>query len=328
VCDSRIGRRSGAGFNDFRFNSFLSPQMVAMAAGYVVDYAGYAIRPRRGYNPSTMPAPLDKKFTFSDLRAARQSGRKVPVLTCYDYTTAKLMQQAGVPALLVGDSAANVILGHSTTLPVSLRFMMEITAAVRLGAPQALVIADMPFGSYAGSLGQATRNVCRMVKHTGCDSVKIEVAAGHLELVRSVADTGVAVMAHLGLKPQSVAQLGGYKVQGRTAEECAQIVELAEMMEAAGASAILLEAVPPEVGQAVARAVKVPVIGCGAGPACHGFVFVTHDAVGLSEHTPRFVPRLGDLATPALEAYRQYVRLVAEGRYPGPEHGYEMKSEC
>lgn len=274
-----------------------------------------------------MAAPLTKKFTFSDLRKARKEGRKVPFLTCYDFTTARLMQQAGVPALLVGDSAANVILGHSTTLPVSLRFMMDIAAAVRRGAPNALLIADMPFGSCAGPLGTATRNVCRMVQRTGCDGVKLEVAAGHRDLVRSIADNGVAVMAHLGLRPQTVLQMGGYKVQGRTLDEAQYIVDVAKQMESAGAAAILLEAVPPEVGQAVVRAVEVPVIGCGAGPACHGFVFVTHDAVGLTDHAPRFAPRLGDLATPMLEAFRNYVRQVAEGRYPGPEHDYEMKSE-
>jgi len=166
-----------------------------------------------------------------------------------------------------------------------------------------------------------------MVARTGCDAVKLEVTSGHCDLIRHVADSGVAVIAHLGLRPQSVSLLGGYKVQGRTNPEASRIVEQAKQMEQAGAAAILIEAVPPEVGQAVVRAVEIPVIGCGAGPACHGFVFVTHDSVGLSEHTPRFVPQLGDLATPAIEAYRTYVRLVGEGKYPGPEHDYEMKSE-
>jgi 3-methyl-2-oxobutanoate hydroxymethyltransferase len=267
---------------------------------------------------------MSKKTTLADLRAARADGRKVAMLTCYDYTTAKLMQQAGVPALLVGDSAANVILGHTSTLPISLGFMVEIAAAVRRGAPQALVVADMPFGSFAGSLGRAVRNVCRMAKQTGCDAVKLEVAASHAPVVRAATDAGVAVVTHLGLRPQSVAVVGGYKVQGRTAESAAQIIDLAGRMEQSGAAAILLEAVPAEVGEAVVRAVGIPVIGCGAGPACHAFVFVTHDAVGLSEHVPRFVPRVGELAGPSLECYRKYLRLVADGRYPGPEHGYEM----
>src|SRR5690348_10300978 len=173
-----------------------------------------------------MPAPLTRKYTLSDLRTARQSGTKVPMLTCYDYTTARLMQEAGVPMLLVGDSAANVILGHATTLPVPLSFMIEISAAVRRGAPLCFVIADMPFGSYVGEGRVGLRSVTRMVKLSGCDCVKLEVAAGHAELVRQLTDAGVAVMAHLGLRPQSVNVLGGYKFQGRTAEEVRAIVAL------------------------------------------------------------------------------------------------------
>lgn len=273
-----------------------------------------------------MPPP-PQKTTLADLRSARAKGTKVPFLTCYDYTTARLMQRAGVPALLVGDSAANVILGHPTTLPVPLSFMVEIAAAVRRGAPDAFVVADMPFGSYAGALGTGVRNVCHMVKRSGCDAVKLEVAAGHAKLVRALADAGVAVVAHLGLRPQSVGVLGGYRVQGRTAGQAADVVGLARTMERAGAVAVLLEAVPAEVGAAVVRATEMPVIGCGAGPACHGFVFVTHDAVGLTDHVPKFVPKLGDLGSPAVESYAAYVRLVAEGKYPGPEHGYEMSAE-
>ena len=202
--------------------------------------------------------------------------------------------------------------------------MTEIAAAVRRGAPRAFVVADMPFGSYAGGVGAAVRNVCRMARRSGCDAVKLEVAAGHAKLVRAAADAGVAVMAHIGLRPQSVAVLGGYKVQGRSAAQAAEIVDLAQAMERAGAVAVLLEAVPDEVGRAVVEAVGVPVIGCGAGPACHGFVFVTHDAVNLTDHVPRFAPRLGDLAGPAVECYERYVAQVTGGKYPAPEHGYEM----
>src|SRR4051794_38553058 len=178
------------------------------------------------YNRS-MPAPLTKKVTLNDLRAARSGGNKVAMLTCYDFTTARLMQEAGVPALLAGDSAANVVLGYPTTLPVSLAFMIEITAAVRRGAPLALVVGDMPFSSYHGSLDSGVRNVCKMVKRTGCDCVKLEVAEGHLPLVKALADAGVATIAHIGLRPQTVGLLGGYKFQGRTAAEGEEIVKLA-----------------------------------------------------------------------------------------------------
>jgi len=174
-----------------------------------------------------MPNALPSKFTLNDLRAARVSGDKVAMLTCYDYTTAGLMQQAGVPSLLVGDSAGNVILGHSSTLPVSLDFMIEITAAVRRGAPNVLLIGDMPFGSYQASAAQGVRNVTRMVKLTGCDCIKLEVASGHTKLVKRLADAGVAVMAHIGLRPQAVGLLGGYRSQGRTALSADAIVETA-----------------------------------------------------------------------------------------------------
>ena len=274
-----------------------------------------------------MPAPLSRKINLGDLRSARRTGSKVPMLTCYDYTTARLMQEAGVPALLVGDSAANVILGHPTTLPVSLPFMVEITAAVRRGAPLALVVADMPFGSYQGSVARGTRNVFRMVQRTGCDLVKLEAGDSQLRLVRELADAGVAVMAHLGLRPQSVNLVGGYRYQGRTAAEAAEIVRLARAMEAAGAAALLLEAVPPEVGRAVVDAVELPVIGCGAGPLCHGHVVVTQDAVGLgAARVPRFVPALGDLATPSRQLFAQYADAVQSGRYPAAEHQYEMQA--
>ena len=272
-----------------------------------------------------MPTPLSRKFTVGDLRSARRSGAKVAMLTCYDYTTARPLEMAGVNILLVGDSAANVILGHATTLPVSLSFMIEITAAVRRGAPLALLVADMPFGSYQGSVARGTRNVFRMVQRTGCDCVKIEAGDSHLRLIRELADAGVAVMAHIGLRPQSVNLIGGYRYQGRTATEAAEIVRLARAMEAAGAAALLLEAVPAEVGRAVVEAVDLPVIGCGAGPHCHGHVVVSHDAIALSPQKPRFVPALGDLATPAREMFGEYVNAIRSGDYPAVEHQYEME---
>ena len=274
-----------------------------------------------------MPSPLSQRFTLADLRTARTTGSKIPVLTCYDYTTARLMQEAGVPALLVGDSAANVILGHDTTLPVPLHFMIQITAAVRRGAPNSFVIADMPFGSYHGSPARALRNVFRMVQLSGCDCVKLEAAESQLPAIRELADAGVAIMAHLGLRPQAVGVLGGYKAQGRTAVGAAQIVELAQAMQAHGAAAILLEAVPPQVAQAVVDAVALPVIGCGAGPACHGHVVVTHDAIGLTPRPPRFVPKLANLSKPLIEAFAAYVAQVRSGEYPDESHVYRMPPE-
>src|SRR5947209_7339564 len=239
-----------------------------------------------------MPAPLSKKFTLADFRSARSAGPKVAMLTCYDFTTARLMQEAGVPMLLVGDSAANVVLGYDSTLPVSLDFMIEITRAVRRGAPLCFVVGDMPFGSYHASRAEAVRNVVRMIKETGCDAVKLEVSDNHDEVVRALADAGVAVIAHIGLKPQAVGLLGGYRFQGRTASEAREILALSLLMQGAGAAAILIEAVPPEVANEVVSKTSIPVIGCGAGPSCHASVIVTQDALGLTPYRPRFVPAL------------------------------------
>ncbi len=246
------------------------------------------------------------------------------MLTCYDYTTARLMQQAGVPTLLVGDSAANVILGHDTTLPISLPLLIELTAAVRRGAPLALVVGDMPFGSYQGDIGRACENVFAMVQQSGCDCVKLEVAAGHAELIRRLADAGVAVMAHLGLRPQTVGLMGGYRFQGRTASEARQVVETARCMADAGAAALLLEAVPNEVSAAVVEQVALPVIGCGAGAACDGHVVVVHDIAGLTERQPKFAPPMADLASPWREVLARYVQAITTGQYPAPEHAYDM----
>jgi len=246
------------------------------------------------------------------------------MLTCYDYTTARLMQEAGVPGLLVGDSAANVILGHPTTLPVSLDFMIDITAAVRRGAPKVFLVADMPFGSYHASTEQGVANVCRMIQATGCDCVKLELSAAHVPLVEALAGAGVAVMAHIGLRPQSVGVIGGYRYQGRTAAEAADIVALALLFQQAGAAALLVEAVPPEVARAVVEKTTLPVIGCGSGPYCHGCVIVTHDALGLTLKPPRFVPQLARLDEAFRQAFSAYVRDVTAGRYPADEHAYTM----
>ncbi len=274
-----------------------------------------------------MGGPIERKFTLNDLRAARSAGTRVPFLTCYDFTTARLMQAAGVPGLLVGDSAANVILGHPTTLPVSLAFMIEITAAVRRGAPLALLIADMPFGSYQGSVGRGVRNVCLMVQLSGCDCVKIEVGESQCSLLRELSDAGVAAIAHLGLRPQSIGLMGGYRFQGRTAREAMAIVELSVKMVEAGAAGLLLEAVPAEVAAAVCEAVDVPVIGCGAGHPCHGSVVVTHDVIGLTPQAPRFAPSIASLAEPLTRAFADYARAVSAGTYPAVEHRYEMDPE-
>ncbi len=246
------------------------------------------------------------------------------MLTCYDYSTARLMHEAGLPMLLVGDSAANVILGHDSTLPVPLDFMIELTAAVRRGAPLAFLVGDMPFGSYQTSEEQGAANVFRMVKSTGADAIKLEVTADDLPLVRRLAGAGVAVIGHIGLRPQAVGVMGGYRFQGRTAQEATGIVALALLLQEAGAAAVLIEAVPPEVANAVVGHTTIPVIGCGAGPACHACVIVTHDGLGLTQQRPRFAPMLAEMAGPLRDAFAAYVTAVSTGKYPAPEHNYAM----
>jgi len=268
--------------------------------------------------------PATGKFTMKDLRSARQSGQKVAMLTCYDFTTARLMEEAGVRTILVGDSASNVILGNATTLPIRLDFLIELTAAVRRGAPNALLIADMPFGSYQRSSAQGVKNVCRMVQLSGCDCVKLELTVRQTPLVSRLADGGVPVMVHLGLRPQTVSLLGGYRAQARTPHEIDQLVADAMVLEKAGAATILLEAVPPAAARAIIAATALPVIGCGAGPDCHGHVVVVHDCLGLTSNPPRFVPVLADMAGAYKNAFADYVHRVADGRYPAAQHVYEM----
>jgi 3-methyl-2-oxobutanoate hydroxymethyltransferase len=209
-------------------------------------------------------------------------------------------------------------------VPVSLDFMIEITAAVRRGAPNVFLVGDMPFGSYQASDSQGVRNVVRMLKLTGADCIKLEVALSHATLIKRLADAGVATMAHLGLRPQTVGLMGGYRSQGRTATSADAIVESAVKMQEAGAASLLLEAVPAEVTTAVVNATTIPIIGCGAGPACHGFVIVSHDAVGLTPSRPKFAPLLQDVSVPLKAAFGEFVLQVTSGQYPAAEHLYQM----
>jgi 3-methyl-2-oxobutanoate hydroxymethyltransferase len=228
--------------------------------------------------------------------------------------------------LLVGDSAANVILGHDSTIPISQDFLCTIAGAVRRGAPDALVMVDMPFGTTL-STSSGAKNVVQMVKLSGCDCVKIETTRGHLGLIQRLADAGIAVFAHLGLMPQSVGLMGGYKAQGRSALDAYAIADLAGDAVNAGASGILLEAVPPEVSELITQQLDVPIIGCGAGPACHAHVVVLHDILGLSDFVPKFAPRIGDLATPIINVASRYVKDIETGKYPSKNHMYQMPAD-
>lgn len=273
-----------------------------------------------------MTAPTSK-ITISTLQARKRERRKIPVLTCYDYSTARLLTAAGIDAILVGDTYAEVCLGHSSTLPVTMDEMISVAAAVRRGAPGAFLIGDMPYLSYQVTREEAIRNAGRFMAEAGCDCVKIEVDGRSATLVEAMTRGTIPVMAHLGLKPQSIHRFGGYKAQGRRAEEALAIVEDARVMAESGAVALLLEAVPDEVGRAVSERTTLPVIGCVSGPYCDGTVVVLHDMLGYAAgHPPRSVKRYVNLYEILTQAFATYASDVIEQRFPSVGHGITMEA--
>lgn len=266
-----------------------------------------------------------RKVTISTLRARKREERKVSMLTCYDYATARLMEEAEVDSLLVGDTYAEVCLGHSTTLPATMDHMVTIAEAVRRGSPSAFLIGDMPYLSYQVSPAEAIRNAGRFMAEAGCDCVKVEVDRRLLKTVEAMVTATIPVMAHLGLRPQSVQSLGGYKAQGKEAAEALAIVEDAKMMEDAGAIALLLEAVPQELAQIITKSTALPVIGCASGPYCDGQVVVLHDMVGYGGgHPPKSVKQYVRLHDQLVDAFRAYAHDVTGGIFPSPENSIAM----
>jgi 3-methyl-2-oxobutanoate hydroxymethyltransferase len=259
--------------------------------------------------------------TIADLAAFKARNERFTMLTAYDVPTARLVDEAGVPVILVGDSLAQVVLGYDTTIPVTVDEMLHHTRAVARGARNALIVGDMPFGSYQAGEDEAMVNAMRFLKEGGAHAVKLE--GPRIDLVARLAAAGVPVMGHLGLTPQSVHLFGGYKVQGRTEEQAESILRWAKELEDAGAFAVVLECVPSDLAKRVTTALSIPTIGIGAGPDCDGQVLVIHDLLGLSAgKMPRFVKRYADLSQVASEAIRAYRDEVADGIYPGPEHAY------
>ena len=244
-------------------------------------------------------------------------------MTAYDFVTARLADEAGFPLLLVGDSLGTTVLGYSSTLPVTLDVMLHHTAAVVRGTRDALVVADMPFLSYQVSVAEGIRNAGRFLQEAGADAVKVEGGAFRSGLVSELTLNGIPVLGHIGLTPQSVNQMGGYKVQGRTQAASEQLVADAYALEAAGAFAVVLECVPPDLGEAVAAAVQIPVIGIGAGPGCDGQVLVMNDLLGLSLNPPpKFVKAYAALADTMRAAFGAYKQEVERGVFPAPEQCY------
>ena len=253
---------------------------------------------------------------------AMKGGDKFACLTAYDYSSAQLADIAGIPLLLVGDSLGMTVLGHTSTLPVTMADMLHHTAAVVRGVSNALVVADMPFLSYQISIEEGLRNAGRFIQESGADAVKIEGGAIRSDLVKALTQNGIPVLGHIGLTPQSVNTLGGYKVQGKTREAQDQLIADAQALSEAGAFAIVLECVPPDIGAAITATVPVPVIGIGAGPSCDGQMLVMHDMLGLTERPPKFTKAYAGLADAMRTAFSAYASEVAAGTFPAPEHCY------
>jgi 3-methyl-2-oxobutanoate hydroxymethyltransferase len=274
-----------------------------------------------------MPPPV-KRISTVDIRRKKQEGRLITMLTAYDYPTARLVDDAGVDMVLVGDSVGNVILGYDSTIPVTMADMLHHTRAVSRGVRRALVIGDMPFLSYNLDRAETLRNAGRFLQEAGAQAVKLEGGREVAETVRVIVSAGIPVMGHLGLTPQAVHQLGGYRVQGRDAATARRLLEDARILEAAGVFSIVLECVPVELAQRITAAVSVPTIGIGAGPHCDGQVLVTHDLLGLyGDFKPKFVKRYAELYKDIARALREFREEVEAGRFPGPEHGYSMPEE-
>jgi len=266
----------------------------------------------------TVPDLLQRKTL-----AAGSQNKKITCLTAYDYPTARLVDEAGVDVVLVGDSLAMVMLGHDSTLPLTLDEALHHTKAVRRGVARALVVADMPYGSYHGDIGESLRNAMRFVKEAGAEAVKIEGGERRLELIARLTEAEIPVMGHIGLTPQSVNALGGYRVQGKTPNAAEQVLRDARAVEAAGAFSIVLEAIPRELAAEITKAVRIPTIGIGAGPDCDGQVLVLHDLLGLTfQNPPKFARRYANVGETILKAVREYCADVENGRFPTDAESY------
>jgi len=272
----------------------------------------------------------DERITIPVLQARRDEGRKIVCLTAYDYPTAKILDETGVDLILVGDSLGMVVLGYENTVPVTMDEMIHHTRAVTRAVRRALVVGDMPYFSFHLSADETIRNASRFLKEGGAAAVKIEGASKkRLKLVEAMVEAEIPVMGHVGLTPQSIHRLGRFRVRGAAVAEAQRIIEDARNLERAGAFAVVLESVPNEVGAEVTRAVRIPTIGIGAGPACDGQVLVLHDMLGFSTgYLPRFVRTYADIHGVISGAVGAYAEDVRAGRFPDDETSYHLKPEA
>ena len=254
------------------------------------------------------------------LAEMKRAGERIVCVTAYDYPTARLVDEAGIPVVLVGDSLGNVVLGYDSTIPVTLDDMTRHTQAVVRGTERALVVADMPFMTYGVSEESSMRNAARLLQEGGAQAVKLEGGRTVAATVRRLTESGIPVMGHVGLTPQSVHQLGGYRVQGKTAPEARRLLDDALALEEAGAFAVVIEAAPGELAALITRRLSIPTIGIGAGPHCDGQVQVLHDVLGLGSMQPRHAKQYANLNAVVLDALRRYAAEAASGDFPTSEH--------
>ena len=271
---------------------------------------------------------MNGRITITDLVEAKRQGHKIAAVSCYDYTTAKLISQTEVQMILVGDSAAELVLGYDSTLPATMDFMVTITAAVRRGAPNVFLVADMPFLSCQVGKAEAVKNAGRFLSQAGAQMVKIEANRAHLDVIKAVSDAGIAVMGHIGITPQSISQIGRFKAEGTTARQAVELLNLAEQVMDNGASALLIEGTAAEVAEIITCRCDVPVISCGAGPRCDGQILIAPDILGLTQGpSPKFSKSFDNLAERTIEAFNAYAKDVQNGTFPDSGHSYHMKPD-
>lgn len=270
-----------------------------------------------------------EKMTILDLQEKRESGEPITMLTAYDYPTGLIVDQAGIDIVLVGDSLAMVVLGQENTVSITVDEMLHHCRAVARGAKTPLLVGDLPFMSYQVEVTEAIRNAGRFLKEGGMDVVKLEGGRDMAPTVRAIVDAGIPVMGHIGLTPQTISKLGGYRVQGKDLATAQALIEDARALEQAGAFSLILEAIPSPVAKIITERASIPTIGIGAGPDCDGQVLVLHDMIGLFDRfQPRFVKQYANVFPTLLEALEQYRQDVIDGAFPEPEHGYAMSDEA
>src|SRR5258706_11128930 len=278
--------------------------------------------PSAGNGKVTVPSILERK---SGISSQKNSTQKITCLTAYDYPTARLLDEAGVDVVLVSDSLGMVVLGNDSTITVTLHEMLHHTRAVRRGTRNALVVADMPYGTYHADIAESVRNAVRLVKEAGAEAVKIEGGERRLELIARLTEAEIPVMGHVGLTPQSVNALGGFKVQGKTPAAAEQLIRDARAVEAAGAFAIVLEGIPRELAAQITQDLRIPTIGIGAGPDCDGQILVLNDLLGLTFHpVPKFAREYANLGELISSAVREYCSDVRRGSFPSENESYHM----